>query len=383
MHSSAKGVDLFIRPVLGTVALAGLSSGRGMGEEANSMETRQCGRSDMRLSALAVGCWAFGGGEYWGDQDQNDVNAIVARAVDLGVNYFDTAEVYNDGWSEESLGEALKEVARDRVVIGTKIAPSNTEPDVLVKHCEASLRRLRTDRIDLYMVHWPITPISIKHFTDQPVLPSVPDAFATLMRLREQGKIRHIGVSNFGVAKLDEAMGTGAEIVANELPHSLLTRGIEWEILPYCREKNVGAIGYMALLQGVLADIYPTLDDVHPWQQRTRHFDSRRPGSLCRHGEEGVEEETNRALGAIRAVARDCGMTVPELAVKWAVAAEGVTSVLVGSRNVKELEQNVRAASEPLDPDIVRRLNAATEEVKRELGPHFDYYEGAQNDRTA
>ena len=345
------------------------------------MEMRAWGNTGLEFSALGMGCWAYGGGEYWGEQSQKDVSETVARAVDWGVNYFDTAEAYNAGQSEASLGEALRHVDRSRVVVGTKVSPSNTEPQTLVEHCEASLKRLQTDYVDLYMVHWPITPAAIAHFTDEKICPEVPDAFAALRRLREQGKVRFVGVSNFGVARLDEALGTGAEIVANELPYSLLTRGIEWEILPHCRERGIGVIGYMALLQGVLADIYPTLDDVPVWQRRTRHFDSRKCDEV-RHGGPGLEAETNAALEAIRRIGTEHGMSMPEIALKWALAGEGVASTLVGSRGPAELEANVRAAAEPLDPAILEQLNAATDEVKEKLGRGFDYYESLEGDRT-
>ena len=346
------------------------------------MQLRPCGNSDLRLSVLGLGCWEFGGGPYWGDHSQADADAIVRRAVDLGVTYFDTAEAYNDGRSESSLGEALQGVPRDKVVIGTKVAPSNCEPQTLVAHCEASLQRLRTDTIDLYMVHWPITPHSIAHFTKDPILPSVPDAFAALMKLQQQGKVRHIGISNFGVSKMDEALATGVRLAVNQLPYNLLARGIEREALPYCRRRGIGVVGYMALMQGLLADIYRTLDDVPLWQRRTRHFACSRADELCRHGEPGAEAETNQALAAVRAIAAACGMTMPEVAIKWAMGGDGVTCVLAGSRNVAELEANCRAAESPLDAAIVAELTAATDPLLDTLGPSFDYYENPRNDRT-
>ena len=165
------------------------------------MELRKCGTAGLALPALGVGCWAFGGGEYWGSQDQGDVDAVVHAAIDAGCNYFDSAEVYNNGASESSLGTALEGV-RHRAIVGTKVSPSNCYAATLREHCEQSLRRLRTNYIDLYMVHWPIHPHSIRHFTnDEKVIgnpPRVEEAFDTLNRLRQEGKIRHIGVSNFG-----------------------------------------------------------------------------------------------------------------------------------------------------------------------------------------
>ena len=349
------------------------------------MELRQCGKSELKLSALGMGCWSFGGGTYWGETNQQDVNAVVRRAFELGVTYFDTAEAYNDGRSEESLGLALEGLPRDRLIIGTKVSPSNCYAKTLSRHCEASLRRLGLDSVDLYMIHWPIHPHSIRHFTtDETIIgnpPTVEEAFGALARLKEQGKIRHIGVSNFGLARLGEALEAYPDIVVNQLVYSLLTRTIEVECLPECRRLGVGVIGYMTLLQGLLTDLYRTLADVPPYQARTRHFHhSRSP--LSRHGEEGAEKETNSALAGIRTLARDCGMTMAEIATKWALAGQGITCCLIGARSVCKLEENVRAAMRPLPGGIIEKLNRITQPVMDRLGNSFDCYESFENDRT-
>lgn len=329
-----------------------------------------------------MGCWAYGGGDYWGAQSQREVDEVVRYAVDHGCNFFDTAEAYNHGASEAALGVALKGIPRDRVIVGTKISPSNTEPADVIAHCDASLQRLQTDYIDLYMVHWPITAHAIHHFsTDGRRTPSVASAFEALRELQRAGKIRHIGVSNFGSTKLAEAMATGAQIVVNELPYSLLTRAVELEILPFCRRHGIGVLGYMALLQGVLSDKYASLDDLPEIRRRTRHFDSRKT-PLARHGTFGAEEETMTALQAIRAVAKRLGMSTSDLSLKWAFAGNGVTSCLCGSRNVAALQDNIRAASEPLSPDIIAELNRITQPLLEKLGTSFDYYENPANDRT-
>ncbi len=349
---------------------------------ASDLPRRRCGQSGLELPALGLGCWVFGGGEYWGAHSQEDANAVVCCAVEHGCNYFDTAEMYNNGASESSLGRALQGIPRHRVTVGSKISPSNVQSKALVEHCEASLRRLQLDCLDLYMVHWPITPHSIRHFTAEPIpTPSVTEAFDTLVRLQKAGKIRHIGVSNFGRARLDEAMATGAEIIVNQLPYSLLARAIELEILPYCRSKGVGVIGYMSLWQGVLAGIYPTLDDIPVLQRRTRHFDSRR-SPLIRHGLPGAEAETSRALVAIQSIAQANGMTMAEISLKWAMAAEGIVCSLCGARSVAKLRQNMQAAATPLNPEVVAELNHATRPLADALGPSFDYWQHPANDRT-
>ena len=124
------------------------------------MQARSCGKSDLVLSVLGLGCWSFGGGAYWGRCDQADADAVVRRAVELGITYFDVAEAYNNGRSEESLGIALKGVPREKVLIGSKVSPSHCYANTLPAYCDASLRRLGLDYLDLYMIHWPIHPHS-------------------------------------------------------------------------------------------------------------------------------------------------------------------------------------------------------------------------------
>lgn len=354
--------------------------------ENDDVEYRTCGNSGLRLSALGIGSWAFGGGEYWGKQSQADVNAVCRAAVDAGVNYFDTAEAYNDGRSEESLGEALAGIPRDRLVIGTKISPANAAPKALVQHCEASLKRLRTDYVDLYMIHWPIAPHSIRHFNSDAAVVSHParveDAAAALLQLQRQGKVRHLGVSNFGVARIREIQRAGVSVAANELMYSLLARAIEWEILPFCRERGVGVVAYMPLMQGLLTGKYRTLAEVPPRQRRTRHFNAKAPGTLCRHGEEGAEAETQQAVEAIRRLADEKGLTMADLAISWALAGQGISAVIVGCRNVRQLQDNLRSAAFTLDAAMARGLSDVTEVLKQTLGPSFDYYENPRDDRT-
>ena len=348
----------------------------------DAMPRRVYGAAELELPLLGIGCWAFGGGEYWGRQSQDEVDQIVRHAVDGGCNFFDTAEAYNAGASETSLGLALRGMPRDQVIVCTKISPNNTAPATLIEHCEASLRRLQTDYIDLYMVHWPITGHSIQHFVTESIpTPSASAAFEALGRLRRAGKIRHIGVSNFGRDRLIEALATGVPITVNELPYSLLTRAIEIEILPFCRERGIGVLGYMSLLQGVLSDRYARPADLPEWRRRTRHFNCHNT-PLCRHGLAGAEVETPAALAAIRAVARRVGLATSELALKWACAGNGITSSLCGARDVSALRANIKAAATPLDPEVRAELNRLTQPLREALGPSFDYYEHPANDRT-
>jgi aryl-alcohol dehydrogenase-like predicted oxidoreductase len=333
------------------------------------MERRRLGRSELEISVLGIGCWAFGGGDldYWGAQDQRDVDAVVRTALDRGVNYFDTAEAYNEGRSEESLGRALRG-CRDRAIVGSKIGPENTEPSRLRKHCEASLRRLGTDRIDVYMIHWPITDHSTA------------DAFATLEALQSEGKIRVIGVSNFGVEQLGEALEIGVRFDVNQLFYNLLSRGIEEGIMPLCAAYEIGIVGYMPLLQGFLADKFQTPEEIPEVRARTRHFAGSRP--LSRHGEVGAEREMFEALAGIRAVAAQQEIPMSHLALRWCIERREVSCVLAGVRNPSQLEDNIQALSNGLSAEIVRKLDELTEPVNQKIGSNPDYFEGRANSRT-
>jgi len=347
------------------------------------MKRRKCGNSNLELPILGTGCWSFGGGSYWGDQDQKDVDAVVNMALDIGCNYFDTAEAYNDGASEESLGKALKD-RRSQALIGTKVSPSNTSPDALREHCEASLRRLQTDTIDLYMIHWPIHLHSIRHFTkDESIInnpPSAVKAYETLTRLQEEGKIQHIGVSNFGVKQLTEALDTGAKIVINELPYNFLMRAIEVEIMPFCYEKGIGVVSYMPLMQGLLSGKYKSADEVPPMRVRTRHFSSQRPGS--RHGEAGEEELTFETIKQIRNIADGQNISMTHLAIAWCMVNPAVNCVLSGVRNTAQLENNVQASDLSLSSDLIERLNDVTSPLLGRLGANPDYYENRKMGRS-
>lgn len=348
-----------------------------------TVDTRPCGTSGLRLPVLGLGCWAFGGGDYWGAQSQDDVDAVVHAALDLGMTYFDSAEAYNGGASETSLGLALRG-RRDRALIGTKVNPSNTEPATLRAHCEASLQRLGTDHIDLYLVHWPLNASALRHFTSDPaVLANPPDlaqAFHTLEALRREGKIRHFGVSNFGVRQLEELRALGVKPAANELAYNLLMRGIEAEVLPWCRAQGLGVLGYSALMQGLLSGRFTSIDDLPPPRTRTRHFAGTRKGS--RHGGPGIEAETMAALRAIAGIAAEVGAPVADLAIAWAVSNPDITCTIVGCRNRRQLEENARALALRPSADVLARLARATDEVNARLGPHIDYYQSVAESRS-
>lgn len=349
------------------------------------MEYRKCGNTGFSLSVIGTGCWSFGGGDYWGAYNQADVNTVVHAAVDAGINYFDTAEAYNEGRSELSLGEAIQGIKRDKIIIGSKVSPSHCYAGILEQHCEASLKRLQTDYIDIYMIHWPVHAHSIKHFTnDEAVIarpPSKEEMFNALEGLIKAGKIRTIGVSNYSRRRMQADIPEHITASVNELPYNLLCRAIEQETLPYCTTQHTGVIGYMTLLQGILTDRFATLGEVPEWQRRTRHFNAAAT-PLSRHGGSGFEAETTAALSRIREIARDYGTTIADIATQWVIANPAITCALIGARTIDKLKENIRSASVKLPADTKQALDEVTHQLKESMGNHFDYYESPENDRT-
>lgn len=358
-----------------------------------AVERRKCGSADPRsgsgefeVPVLCIGSWSFGGSDkdYWGASDQKDVEALVRRSVEIGCTFFDTAEMYNAGNSERSLGAAVnaEQGLRAKVVIGSKILPQHCFPGKCREHLLKTLERLGTDHVELYMVHWPFKPNSFWGPDTQ--MPSPKEAFAELHQLQSEGKIKHLGVSNFGVKQIREILEIpGARPVINELPYSLFTRGIEHELLPLLREHSIGVLAYSPLMQGLLTDATAeagSADALPAMRCRTRHFRSDRPAS--RHQGPGCEEELFRELKAIQQVAKRLNLKTSELAIAWVLANPSITSCIAGSRNVQQLEENARACSIRLAPEVVAELNRITEPVKAHLGPYLDIYSPISEQRT-
>jgi len=336
------------------------------------------------VNPIGVGCWAYGGGAYWGEQSQADVNDVVDNAIDLGLNFFDTAEMYNNGASETALGLALKG-KREKAVVATKIGPAFCKRDMMIKHLDDSLKRLKMDYVDCYMLHWPLNPISLKHFTDDPKLladpPTEEEVFQTFNEFKKQGKIRSIGVSNFGKKQLEAAVKTGVQIDLNEITYNILSRAVEAEILPYCIEHNISLIGSMALQQGLLAGIYKTVDSVPGPQAHSTHFHYDRGGSFSRHTQLGAETELFDAIAKVEAIANELNVHVAQLSIAWVLAKKGVAAALVGSRNLAELKNNVFAGTMFLDEKTIQALDDAGQPLLDILGYNADYYEDPENSR--
>jgi aryl-alcohol dehydrogenase-like predicted oxidoreductase len=346
------------------------------------MKKEKLGKSDIDVSVMTVGCWPFGGGEYWGEQSQKDVDSVVHTALDLGVNTFDTAEMYNTGESERSLGLALKG-RRDEAVVISKIGPSNCRQ--VRRHCIESLRRLGMDYLDVYMLHWPINKLAVEHFTsDASVIaspPTVEEAYAQLDELKKEGLIRSIGMSNFGRRQMEEVVRTGVQVDVNEMSYNIVSRANEAEIAPYCLASDISIIGSMGLQQGLLAGIYRTPDDVPPHQAHSRHYPEFRGQGTSRHGEAGAEEELFAVVDRLREIAGELRVHIAQLSIAWILKKPFMASTLVGSRNIQELKMNIEACSLEISDEVEALIDEISQPVLDILGHNPDYYEHSSKSR--
>lgn len=331
------------------------------------MQYRKLGTTDMSISVVSMGCWSIVPDFTWGEQAEADSVEAVRAAVRLGVNFLDTAPLYGeDGASETMLGKALGDW-RDSVYIATKIPPDQMRPDEVIAACEASLTRLNTDRIDLYQIHWPSRDVPLA------------DTLGAMEKLKEQGKIRAIGVCNFGPGDMDELNATGVRVESNQIAYSLLARGPEFGILGKCIDYRMSAIAYSPLAQGLLTGKFSSADEVPATRARTRHFASSREHT--RHGEPGCESETFAAIAKLRAICERIEKPMADVALAWLLRQLGVISALAGARNAEQAKQNAEVGSFVLTPGIADELSAATEPVKEALGENPDLWQPASESR--
>lgn len=322
-------------------------------------------RTDLEISRVAMGCWALAGDMTWGPQDESAGIAGIRAALDCGINFFDTAELYGNGRSEEMLGKALHGLW-DRVVIASKFGVEHAAFADVVAACDRSLKRLQTDRIDLYQIHWPSREVPWE------------ETWRALESLRDAGKIRYLAVSNFGPRDMEELLKIGLP-VSNQLPYNLLMRAIELEVLPQCIERGIGVLCYSPLQHGLLTGKFRTADDVPEGRARSRHFSSRR--RLTRHGEPGCEQQTFAAIDRLREISQQLGRSPTDVAVAWLLAQPGVSSVLVGIRNPQQAQSNALAADLELDQASLSALQEASMPVKQALGRNPDMWEGEPRSR--
>ena len=300
------------------------------------METRKLGNSDLHITRVGYGAWAIGGSGWqfaWGSQDDNESIAAIHRALELGVNWIDTAAVYGLGHSEEVVGRALKSWRGSRPYVFTKCGVRGDAKGEVQKvltadsirgEVEDSLRRLSVDVIDLYQIHWPPDPDS----------PELEEGWSTLADLKREGKVRWIGVSNFNVQQLRRAQNV-ASVTSLQPRYSLVHREIEDEILPYCLREGIGVIVYSPMASGLLTGAM------------TRERAARLPRDDWRKGHPDFTEPNlthNLALvERTRAIANRDNRSVGEVAIAWTLGHPAVTGAIVGARNAQQAEGVMRA----------------------------------------
>ena len=322
------------------------------------MQYAKLGNTGIEVSVFALGCWPFAGGAVWGAQDDNVSIATAHAALDAGINFFDTAEGYENGHSEEVLGRALVG-RRDEAVIATKVSANHLAAADLLAACAASLKRLQTDYIDLYQVHWTNWNVPLA------------ETIGALQKLKQQGKVRAFAVCNFGVRDMNDWLQI-APLITNQLPLSLLWRGIERGIQQNCVKHGIGLICYSPLAQGLLTGRYASADDVPDGLSRSRWYASSR--KLARHGEPGCEAQVFTAVQAVRKIAADLGKPMAHVALAWVRQQPNVTALLIGARSPQELQQDLPFLDLTLSPATIGKLSAATAPVKEKLGDNPDMW---------
>jgi aryl-alcohol dehydrogenase-like predicted oxidoreductase len=300
------------------------------------METKQLGNSDLQITRLGVGAWAIGGGAWafgWGPQDDQDSIDAIRAAIEAGINWIDTAAVYGLGHSEEVVAKALDGLS-PRPYVFTKceriwgedrqIAKS-LKADSIRRECEASLKRLNLDCIDLYQVHWPEPDEDVE------------EGWSTLAKLKQEGKVRWIGVSNFNATQMARAQAI-APITSLQPPYSILTRDIEAEILPYCAANNIGTIIYSPMKSGLLSGrmTRERIAAMPPDDFRQRTIQFKEP-LLTRNL---ALVEIMRGIGANHG-----GASPGEVAIAWGLRNPAVTAAIVGIRSAEQLNGVLGAAS--------------------------------------
>lgn len=317
------------------------------------MRTIRLGRTDLLVSRVAFGTWQLGGD--WGATDSEEAVAAIRRAADRGVNFFDTAQAYGFGASERLLAEALRGRNRDEVVIATKgglrpygpVVARDASATWIRTGLEESLKALGTDYVDLFQVHWPDPKTPFEETAE---------ALATMIA---DGKILHVGVSNFDVAEIEEFSGT-LPVETLQPPYHLFRRDIEADVLPYTAAHDIGVLVYGPLAHGLLGGHLTTDTRFAPDDWRSKHPMFR-----------GDSYERNlRAVAQLRRLAtEDLGITLAQLAVAWTLANPAVHAAIVGTRNPNHVDEAVAAADIDLDDEVMQRIDQIMVDSTPVAGP--------------
>ena len=317
------------------------------------MQKRKLGFTDLKLTTVGLGTWAIGGPWQfgWGPQDDNEAINAILKAIDLGINWIDTAPIYGCGHSEELLGKALKQT-KIRPIIATKCSllwnekrekVSCLKPESIRRECEASLKRLGIDEIDLYQMHRPQPHKDIEQ------------AWETMAGLAKEGKVRYIGVSNFNVEQIKRIQPI-TPVASLQPPYSMLHREVEDELLGYCAKNNIGVIVYSPMERGLLTGRFNRqrlaalpLDD-----HRRKEPDFREPRFTA----------TLQLVDELHPIAERNGVTLAQLAISWVLRRREVTAAIVGARRPSQIEETAKAADWKLsrsDINLIEKLLAERE----------------------
>lgn len=322
------------------------------------MQTRRLGESDLELTVIGLGAWAIGGGGWafgWGPQDDADSISAIRRALDLGVNWIDTAAVYGLGHSEEVVGRAI-EGRRDDVIVATKCGlvwdPGSTTPYGRLRaasvrqEVEESLRRLRIERIDLYQIHWPDPDAEIE------------EAWTEIAGLILEGKVRCAGVSNFNPSQLDRIRSIHP-VTSLQPPYSMIQRLVEKELLDYCAKHRIGVVVYSPMQAGILTGAITRErmarlpeDD---WRRKSRQFN------------EPFLTANLDLVDRLKAVAGRHGRSIAQLAIAWVLRRSDVTSAIVGARNANQIEETAGAAGWTLPAEALDEIEGLLVARERSL----------------
>ena len=311
------------------------------------MQHRLLGRTKIEITPIIFGGWQAGKSG-WTNIDDAQTIAAHQAAFDSGITTFDTAEAYGEGYSERILAQALGS-KRDQIIIATKVFADHLKPAQIVEACERSLKNLGTDRIDLYQIHWPSGSFG------SDIVP-IAESMGALNQLKEAGKIRAIGVSNFSRVQLEEAAKYG-RVDTLQPPYSLFWRQVEAETVPYCIENKISIIAYSPMAQGLLTGKF----------DRAHKFDDgdNRANNKLFQGE--TYERAQNALDMLRPLADKYGITLGQLSLAWLIA-QPQTSAIVGARNAEQATQNAVGGDVEIDEDDLE----AIDEIGRTVTDRLD-----------
>lgn len=313
------------------------------------MEKRRLGNSALELTCLGFGSWAIGGGDWafgWGDQDESEAIEAIVAAIDLGINWIDTAAVYGGGVSERIVGKALQILGTNRrPIVATKcgrvMRADKTIDKVLkresvIAECEASLQRLGVDCIDLYQLHWPEPDADIE------------EGWSALVELKKQGKVREIGVSNHNVGQMKRLQAIHP-ICSLQPPYSMLNRSIESDILPFCAQNGIGVVCYSPMAKGLLTGSFSLerVKNLGPKDHRSRDIQFQSPNIDAHLG----------LVDCLRSVAEQNNKTIAEVAIAWVLRRPEVTSAIVGSRRPSQIQGIIAAGSWRLSPADLQTID--------------------------